>query len=149
MKPKQTVILTIIIAMFGMSLTLCLAGSDIEEFRSCSQCGMDRKAYGYSRMLIAFEDGSRVGTCSLHCAVAEIDAVKHSLKSLLVADRNSRDLIEADKAVWVVGGNKRGVMSTVAVWAFSTPAAAQEFTASHGGSVTAWENVFISAQKDR
>ncbi len=46
-----------------------LAQDDIDAHRSCASCGMDRKAYGYSRMLIQYEDGAMVGTCSLHCAV--------------------------------------------------------------------------------
>ncbi len=48
--------------------------NDIDDHRSCGNCGMDRKAYGFSRMLVQYEDGTVVGTCSLHCAVVELDA---------------------------------------------------------------------------
>ena len=44
------------------------AGDDLEQHRFCDSCGMDRKAYGYSRMLIRYEDGAETAACSLHCA---------------------------------------------------------------------------------
>src|SRR5512133_3775100 len=88
------------------------AAEDTEEHRSCNFCGMDRKAYGYSRMLIQYQDGTEAGVCSLHCAVTELDANKNrTVKALLVADREDRKLIPAETAIWVMGGSKRGVMT--------------------------------------
>jgi copper chaperone NosL len=47
---------------------IVLAQEDIKEHRDCIYCGMDRKAYGFSRMLIRYDDGTAVGVCSVHCA---------------------------------------------------------------------------------
>ena len=77
-----------------------VAANDIDTpHRSCDHCGMDRKAYGYSRMLIEYEDGTSVGVCSLHCAVVELDSSPGGkIKAILVADRDSRLLIDAEQA---------------------------------------------------
>jgi len=127
------------IALLVITAVTAGAIDDIELHRECVQCGMDRKVYGYSRMLVEYADGSQVGLCSLHCAVRELDASKgRAVKALLVADRDSRSLVVADKAVWVMGGNKRGVMTRHPKWAFATEAAASGFVKENGGRVVDW-----------
>ena len=98
MKLKYGGICFIAVVVLSIAVSVVMAGSDIDEFRSCSNCGMDRKAYGYSRMLVLYQDGSQTGVCSLHCAVTELDANKgRTAKSILVADRDTRLLIGEDK----------------------------------------------------
>lgn len=128
---------------------LALAVDDIDTHRSCSFCGMDRKAFGYSRMLVIYDDGSGVGVCSLHCAVIELETNKaRRVRSLLVADRDSRVLLEAEQAFWVTGGEKRGVMTENPSWAFSTKAAAEAFIKQHGGRLSPWEDVRAAARDE-
>jgi len=122
---------------------------DIHEHRDCVQCGMDRKAYGFSRMLIIYEEGASTGTCSLHCAVIELNASQvRRVKSLLVADRDTRSLIVAENAIWVMGGKKRGVMTERPKWAFGTKPAAQAFISANGGTIVSWEEVMAAARED-
>ena len=129
--------------------TAALAQSDIDEHRSCSQCNMDRKAYGYSRMLVQYEDGAEAGVCSLHCAVVEMDAnTTRAVKSLLVADRDTRALIDVEKAIWVKGSKKRGVMTQRPAWAFATKTAADAFINSYGGEIAAWSDVLAAARQE-
>ena len=110
---------------------------------------MDRKAYGYSRMLITHEDGTTTGTCSLHCVVVELAAhADKRVKLVQTADRNTHALIIADKAVWVIGGNKRGVMTARAKWAFATTEAARNFVDSYGGEIITWEAALEAAKTD-
>lgn len=122
---------------------------DISVHRECTECGMDRKAYGFSRMLVIFSDGKEVGVCSLHCTILVIDSNKEkSVKSLLVADRNTHGLIAAEKAFWVLGGKKRGVMTMRAKWAFTTKEAAQDFINEYGGVMVSWEEALAAARSD-
>ncbi len=138
-----------LLAMFANLAIGVTQDDDIRHFRSCSQCGMDRKAYGYSRMLVNYGDGSQAGVCSLHCAVTEREAHKGDVTaSLLVADRDSRELIRAEKAFWVIGGDKRGVMTKRPKWAFATEAAARRFTTSHGGGLSSWNEAEQAALED-
>jgi hypothetical protein len=115
---QQHVWSAFLLLMMLISGNPVLAGgtqNDIDDHRSCVNCGMDRKAYGFSRMLLNYEDGTVVGTCSLHCAVVELDANPgKTVKHLLIADRDSRTLLEAEKAIWVMGV-RSGVMTALPV----------------------------------
>ena len=56
--------LTMAILFIG---TFALAQQDVDKHLSCKYCGMDRKMFAHSRMFLVYEDGSELGTCSLHC----------------------------------------------------------------------------------
>lgn len=134
---------------------LCLAGApalaqeDIDRHARCGNCGMNRKAYGYSRMLIRYQDGSETGVCSLHCAAVETGANPgKAVKSLRVADRDTRELIDAETATWVMGGRKRGVMTQHPKWAFSSKAAAVAFIRANGGEIVPWSGALDAAREE-
>jgi nitrous oxide reductase accessory protein NosL len=149
MKRNILALCTILMALLCILNTTALAVDDISEHRSCNFCGMDRKAYGYSRMLISYGDGTSSGVCSLQCAVTEMSGNgQRQVKSLLVADRNTHTLISAEKAFWVMGGKKRGVMTDSPKWAFATLEAAQAFATSYGGSIIIWETALASAREE-
>jgi copper chaperone NosL len=148
MRQGKVVICYILLALLLIAGAAAYAQEDLSEHRNCVQCGMDRKAYGYSRMLIVYEDGSKVGVCSLHCAVIDLNASGRKVKSLQVADRNTRSLIDAETAVWVMGGKKKGVMTQRPKWAFSDKAAAQDFVGSNGGTIVSWADVLAAARED-
>lgn len=115
--------------------------ADIQKCPSCKYCGMNRDKFNFSRMLIIYNDGSQFGACSLHCAA--IDLVVHMDKSptsILVADYNTKKLIDAEKATWVIGGKKPGVMTRVAKWAFAKPADAKAFIKANGGKVANFDD---------
>ena len=91
-----------------------------------------------------------MGFCSLHCAVIELDGhPERTVKSLLVADRDTRELIEAEKAFWVMGGKKRGVMTPMPKWAFQTKEAAETFIKANDGKVVTWAEALASAQGEQ
>ena len=86
--------------------------SDIISHASCQYCGMDREKFAHSRMLIEFDDGSTVATCSLHCTAVDLaNTIDKTPIAMKVADLDSKELIDAEKAVWVIGGSKQGVMT--------------------------------------
>ncbi len=121
----------------------------IEDPGACQQCGMDRAVYAHSRMIIVFADGSRVGTCSLHCTASELK--EHPGKratSLLAADYYSKKLIDAGKATWVVGGDKQGVMTATPKWAFESREGAGRFIAANGGKVATFDEALAMAGKE-
>ncbi|MFA7403647.1 MAG: nitrous oxide reductase accessory protein NosL [Pelobacteraceae bacterium] len=144
-----TLILTTLVCLTDRADAQDDTQDDTQEHRSCSVCGMDRKAYGYSRMLITYHDGTQTGVCSLHCAVSELDSHKdRPVSSLLVADRDTRRLIDSGKAVWVMGGKKRGVMTQRPKWAFGTEEAARSFIAANGGVIASWAEVQAAAREE-
>ncbi len=149
-RPRLMMAVAVVIALLlSFTGTKAFAQDDIDAHRSCAFCGMDRKAFGYSRMLVRYDDGSEVGVCSLHCAVIELEANKaRRVTALLVADRNSRTLLEAEHAFWVTGGSKRGVMTEHPSWAFSTKDAAEAFIKEYGGTLTPWTDVRAVARDE-
>ena len=121
----------------------------IEAPASCELCGMDRTYFAQSRMLIVYADGSSIGTCSLHCAAADLKKnAGKKVKTLQVADFNSKKLIDAHKATWVVGGKKSGVMTNVAKWAFAKKSDAEQFVKAQGGKVASFEEALALAQAE-
>ncbi len=137
--------------LFGLSAApgIVRAADDIEQHRDCLHCGMDRKSFGYSRMLVVYDDGRETGLCSLNCVVTELDANQgKKVKALLVADRESRELVAAEQAVWVMGGSKRGVMTVRPKWAFANKEGAERFMKESGGAIISWERALAAARED-
>ncbi len=149
MTTRLRVLATLLAAMAVLGPGTGLAQEDIDRHRDCAGCGMDRKAYGYSRMLIRFGDGSEVGVCSLRCAVVELDRnPRREPAALEVADRDTRRLIDAQTAVWVVGGRKPGVMTKLPKWAFATAAGAEKFVKANGGAVVPFAKAVAAAREE-
>ncbi|HEY5975656.1 MAG TPA: nitrous oxide reductase accessory protein NosL [Geobacteraceae bacterium] len=149
MKRRVFLLTLLCLALAGAVVAADTGSGDMDTSRNCTHCGMDRKAYGYGRMLIQYKDGGQVGVCSLHCAVTEMNTgTGRAIKALLVADRDSRALIPVEQATWVVGGKKRGVMTTQPKWAFATLAAAQAFVSAHGGAVASWAEALAAARAE-
>ena len=122
------------------------ASIKVEEPAKCSICGMDRRVFAYSRALITFEDDSAIGTCSISCAHEAV--TKHAgkkLKGIQVADYDTKQLMDANKSVWVIGGSKQGVMTSTAKWAFASRSSAEKFVKEFGGRVTGFDEVWKSA----
>lgn len=122
---------------------------DVKSCPSCHHCGMDRDKFGFSRMEIVHQDGKQVGTCSLHCAALELAlAIDAPPKAIRVADLNSRKLVDAEAATWVIGGTKPGVMTRRAKWAFADRAAAEAFVKENGGQLATFDEALQATFED-
>jgi copper chaperone NosL len=114
--------------------------------KTCSQCGMDRTTFARSRMLVVYADGTRTGVCSLHCAAAELQLIGgKQVRSLMVADYSTKELLDANRATWVIGGKKSGVMTALAKWAFAREEDARRFVEENGGVVNSFDQAMKSA----
>ncbi len=138
------------IATFGvMDAAVAFAHEDIKKFPSCPLCGMDRQQYGYSRMLIKYDEGKATGTCSIHCTAAEISVNRDkTVESMLVGDYHTKKLIEAKKAFWVIGGAKPGVMTNRAKWAFNRKNDAEKFVKENGGRLGTFDEAMKATFAD-
>ncbi len=130
--------------------TLCLAEEKkVEAPAECKYCGMDRTTFAHSRMLLAYADGSSIGTCSLNCAVISMRESKgKQVKSIQAADYNTKKLTDAKAATWVIGGNKTGVMTPVAKWAFAEKQDAEAFIKQHGGDLASFDDALKATEKE-
>ena len=140
-------ILTIISLIFGN--VLLAFGDDIKQAPSCKYCGMNRETFAHSRMVIEYDDGTTMGTCSLHCAVVDLALIWIRIPSpSLSGIMEPRKLIDAEKATWVIGGNKPGVMTKNAKWAFAKKEDAEKYKLEQGGRLASFDQAIEAAHQD-
>ena len=140
---KRSVICGLLTVCFCLTSFMVFAqtAADVQKHPDCKYCGMDRQKFGHSRMLVTYEDGSEFGSCSIHCAALNMAvSLDKTPKMIQVGDYNTKNLIDAQKATWVIGGSKPGVMTKKAKWAFEKPADAEAFIKESGGSIGTYED---------
>lgn len=123
-----------------------VSAPDITAHPSCPLCGMDRARFAHSRVLITHADASTAGFCSLHCAALDLALhLDDAPVRIQVADKNTRELVDADAAFWVLGGKSPGVMTRSANWAFAKTADAEAFASAEGGTLGTFEDALRAA----
>lgn len=123
--------------------------ADVKKQQACAHCGMDREKFSHSRMLITYVDGSSVGVCSIHCRATEMKNSKEkTIKSVMVADFNTKKLIDAEKATWVIGGSRNGVMTQTPKWAFAQKKDAAAFVKKNGGNISTYQEALKLAEQE-
>jgi len=122
---------------------------DVKASPSCRHCGMDREKFATSRMVVQYDDGSSVGVCSIHCAAVDLTVTLDKAPTAFqVADLGTGQLVDAEKAAWVVGGAKHGVMTRRGKWAFADRAAAEAFAKENGGTLATFDEAMKATYED-
>lgn len=125
------------------------AEKDVAKIPSCRYCGMDRGRYGSTRMLITYENGALIGTCSIHCAAVDLaQSFGKKIKTIEVADYRSGRLIAAEQAIWVVGAGLPGVMAAKSRLAFAARDDAEAFRKEKGGEIADFDGAVTSTYCD-
>jgi nitrous oxide reductase accessory protein NosL len=124
--------------------------NDIEKFPKCPYCGMDRKQYHHSRMLIQYSDDLPDGTCSLHCASISLSLnIDREPKAIWVGDNATagevKPLVEVDKATFLIGSKIQGVMTAQSKVAYGTEDAAKAAQAAQGGELGNFDKALLAA----
>ena len=124
--------------------------NDLDKFPKCPYCGMDRKQFHHSRMLMHYGDDVPDGTCSIHCAAISLAInVDREPKAIYVADNAStaevKPLIEVEKATFLVGSSIKGVMTKVSKVAYGSEAAAKAAQATSGGELGNFDKALLAA----
>jgi nitrous oxide reductase accessory protein NosL len=146
---KNFIVSSLAILSIFIHLFCLTPASATENHKHCKICDMDLADYGRSRMIITYTDGTTIDVCSIHCAALEVKQNgNRQVKSLMVADYVSKELIDAKSAIWVIGGNKPGGMNVTPKWAFSTEADAQKFMNENGGKIDSFDEAMKSAESE-
>jgi copper chaperone NosL len=127
--------------------------NDTEKYQKCPYCGMDRKQFHQSRMLIHYSDDLPDGTCSLHCAAISLSInVDREPKAIWVADNGIegtiKPLVEVDKAVFLVGSQIKGVMTARSKVAYGSNGAGKAAQAANGGELADFDKALLAAYTD-
>lgn len=125
---------------------LVLAQEDVKMAPSCKYCGMDRTKFAHSRMVVTYDDGAKVGACSLHCLAIDLSMnIDKTPMVIEVGDYFNKRLIDAEKAYWVIGGNKPGVMTQQAAWAFGNRVYAEKYIREYQGTLATFDEALKAA----
>lgn len=124
--------------------------NDIDKFPKCPYCGMDRKQFHHSRMVVQYSDDLPDGTCSLHCAALSLSLnVDREPKAIWVADNapagEPKPLVEADKATFLIGSKLPGVMTKTSKVAYGSEEAAKAAQAAQGGELGNFDKALLAA----
>lgn len=144
---KQIISGVLMLAFLSVgSLACAQSHEDISATPSCKYCGMDRHKFAHSRMVIEYDDGTAVGVCSLHCAAIDLSLnIDKTPRIIRVGDYNTKMLVDAEKAAWVVDPAKPGVMTRTAKWAFAKQEDAAKFTQGNGGHLATFDDCLKAA----
>ena len=126
---------------------------DIAKYPSCPYCGMNRRQFHHSRMLVQYADDLPDATCSLHCAAISLSInIDRGPKAIFVADTTAntevKPLIEVEKATFLVGSTLPGVMTKRSKVAYGSEAAAKAAQAAHGGELMDFDKALLAAYTD-
>jgi len=122
------------------------AAHQTQKQERCVVCGMALSMYPKTRYE-ATVDGKKQAYCSIHCVRAQIREGKH-LEHIKVTDAQTMQMIDAEKAYFVITPTMRGTMSSVSKLAFASKEAAEAFAKAHGGKVVSFEEALKEADKD-
>ena len=137
------VLMTCLLTVAGVVLA---SQEDVQSSPSCKYCGMDRAKFAHSRMLVTYDDGVKLGTCSIHCLATDLAVnIDKTPIAIEVGDYNSKELIDAEKAYWVIDGSKAGVMTKQAKWAFAKKEDAEKFIKENGGTMATFDEAMKAA----
>ena len=146
---KTTALLALAMLVLAPALPALAAEKDVGMIPSCQYCGMDRAKFASTRMYIEYADGSVIGTCSVHCAAVDLaQSFGKAISFIQVADAKSGQLVDVEKAVWVLGAEQPGVMAKMSRVAFADRADAEAFQKDKGGEVHDWEAAINSTYAD-
>jgi nitrous oxide reductase accessory protein NosL len=119
-----------------MVVLLCACGAIAGAAREdCRICGMWIDQYLRTRHVLTEADGSQVSFCSFTCAARYLKQKGGEMKLLRAADYLSKELVDARKAIYLVGSDVPPVMSFASIIAFSRKDTATEFQKIHGGRI--------------
>lgn len=146
---KRTVYCLLIALCLLTGSILWALDNDVKEIPACKYCGMNREMFAHSRMMIEYDDGSKVGLCSIHCAAVDLALnLDKTPAAIKVGDYGKKELIDAEKAFWLIGGNKPGVMTKNAKWAFADKGEAEKFQQANGGRLATFDEALQVSYQD-
>ena len=149
MEKGGSLALAVVLVLISGIFVFAQAQEDIQKHSACKYCGMNRQQFAHSRVLIDYDDASVVGCCSIHCAAVDLAInIDKTPKAIQVGDYNSKALIDAEKAFWVIGGSKMGVMTKRAKWAFEKTDDAEGFVRENGGRTANFNEAMRAAYED-
>jgi mono/diheme cytochrome c family protein len=110
---------------------------------------MNLKMFWKTSHWLTFSNGTRVGYCSIHCASKVYQERPTEIDGWEVADFDSKRLVNARKAHFLVGSDLPGTMTPVSKLAFASREVAEKYQKTHGGSIGTLDDAIKAAVEGR
>ena len=131
------------------SAFLLFSAVQAEEQKWCPLCSMNLKMFWKTTHWLTFSDGKRVGYCSIHCASKIYQERPTEIDQWEVADYDTKTLINAHKAYFLMGSDLPGTMTPVSKLAFASQDVAKRYQREHGGTLGTLDDALERAIKGR
>lgn len=113
----------------------------------CDNCGMDRNKWARTRHEFQTSKGKHY-TCSIHCVSVISSRYKVEPKEVMVAEYlNPGNMLQAEKAFYVVGSSAPGTMTAKSKIAFASKEEAGRFSERYGGKISDFADALAEARK--
>ena len=118
--------------------------NDIEKYKKCPYCGMDRQEHNKTRMLVQYSDDLADGTCSIHCLALSLSLnIDREPKTIWGPDFAStaepRPLLPVDQLTYLIGAELKHAMTKKSKHSFASAEVAKEFQTKHGGTLAKFD----------
>lgn len=122
--------------LFMVFQLLFISAATAEERASCRVCGMWIDEYKKTAAELVYKDGSKQSTCGVACMLREVEDAGgiSAFQSVKVHDWVSGELVDAEKATYVLGSNVIPDMVPNYI-AFAKLEDAQAFVTKEGGEI--------------
>jgi hypothetical protein len=143
---KKSLIICILILMIGIFL---YSGVQAKEQKWCPLCSMNLKMFWKTSHWLTFSNGERVGYCSIHCASKVYQERPTKIDRWEVVDFDSKSLIDARKAHFLIGSDLPGTMTPVSKLAFASREVVEKYQKAHGGTIGTLDDAIKQAVEGR
>jgi hypothetical protein len=126
------------IMIWGLVMILsasAMGTAGAEDQKWCPLCSMNLEMFWKTSHWLTLSDGTRTGYCSIHCASKVYQDRPTDIERWEVADYHTRALIDAHRAVFLLGSDLPGTMTPVSKLAFASGDVARQYQKAHGGTI--------------
>ena len=114
----------------------------------CDHCGMGRNNWARTRHEFQNSKG-RFYVCSIYCTAALSIKMKEEPENVKVAEYfQPEGMLDADKAVYVIGSAASGTMTRTSKIAFASGEEAKKYIFKYGGTVSGFKAALSEAKKE-
>ena len=138
---KGLIIFTLVLVSGLFLFTMVQA----EEQKYCPLCSMNLKMFWKTSHWLTFSDGTRTGYCSIHCASIVYKKRASDIDRWEVADYDTKKIINAYKAHFLIGSDLPGTMTPVSKLAFASLDVAKRYQQKNGGKIGTFDDALKRA----
>ena len=112
----------------------------------CPVCGMNLTNFYKTSHAVILKNGTKKQYCSIRCLAYDWPNIEGQIKAILVVDAKTEKLINARKAVYLIGSKAEGTMTKISKIAFASEKDAKEFQKELGGNLGTFADAFKLAK---